>query len=79
MTYSCQAWFPKIAKSHIKKLQIIQNKNLKIIHNLNWKFSTDRLNKTYGHKTISALMTDLTITFENRWQQSTYDLIRNLH
>lgn len=79
MTYSCQAWFPKIAKSHIKKLQIIQNKNLKIIHNLNWRFPTDRLHNTYGHKTVRALMADLTTAFENQCQQSTNDLIRNLH
>lgn len=31
MSYACQIWFEKAAKSNTKKLQIIQNKNLKII------------------------------------------------
>lgn len=78
LTYGCQAWFKRTAKTHVKKLQIVQNKNLKIIHNLNRRYSTKRMHDIYGHKQISTLMTDLTLAFSSRCQQSNYDIIRNL-
>lgn len=42
MTYACPVWY-KCAKTHIRKLQIIQNKTLKLIENLPFDFSTRRL------------------------------------
>lgn len=78
MTYACQVWYKKTAKCHIKKLQIIQNKNLKIIHNLNWRHPTASLHSRYGHEIIEAVMRSQTLSFEERCRRSKYDIIRNL-
>lgn len=78
MTYACQAWYRKTAACHIKKLQIIQNKNLKIIHNLGWRHSTHHLHSHYGHNTINMVMRLLTLSFDERCRRSNYDIIRNL-
>lgn len=78
MTYGCQIWFTKVAKSHIKKLQIIQNKNLKIIHNLPHRYSTTRLHSTYGYKMINIYMKDLMLSFKDKFRLSSFDSIRNI-
>lgn len=78
MTYGCQAWYRKTAACHIKKLQVIQNKNLKIIHKLRWRHSTHHLHSHYGHNTINMVMRLLTLSFDERCRRSNYDIIRNL-
>lgn len=78
MTYACQVWYKKTAKCHIKKLQIIQNKNLKIIHNLNWRYPTTTLHSRYGHETLEVVFRSLTLSFEDRCRWSNYDILRNL-
>lgn len=78
MTYACQVWYKKTARCHIKKLQIIQNKNLKIIHNLNWRFPTTTLHAQYGHDSIETVLRSQTLSFEERCRRSNYDILRNL-
>lgn len=78
MTYACQVWFTKTAKCHLRKLQIIQNKNLKIIHNLPWRYPTQRLHSFYGHRSMNMAMRILTLSFEERCRRSEYEIIRNL-
>lgn len=78
LTYGCQAWFEKAAKTHTKKLQIIQNKNLKIIHNLPLRYSTDQLHTKYGHRLLTTTLRDLTLSFNDRCRNSNYVIIRNL-
>lgn len=76
MTYACPTWFKKTAASHIKKLQVIQNKHLKSKHGLNWKHRTQHLHSHYGHKTISKVMRLLTMSFEERLRLSNCEIIR---
>lgn len=77
LTYGCQVWL-KCAKTHKKRLQIIQNKNLKIIYNLPRRFSTVELHRKYKQKTIEIFIKDLTLSFNDRCRRSTYDHLRNL-
>lgn len=77
LTYGCQIW-KNCAKTHRKQLQIIQNKNLKIIFNLSRRFSTRRLHSRYKQKTIDEFVDDLTLTFEDKCRRSNYAHLRNL-
>lgn len=78
LTYGCQVWYGKTAKTHTKKLQIIQNKNLKIIHNLPRRFPTDLLHSNFEHKMISSFVRDLTLSFNAKCRSSNFETIRNL-
>ena len=66
LTYGCQI-FRKCAKSHLKRLQVIQNKKLKFIYyNLNIRHSTERLHADYNQKTIKEIISDFTRSFNER-------------
>lgn len=78
MSYGCQIWFPKCAKTNLKKLQIIQNKNLKIILNLHRRYPTKRLHDKYNQIPINDLFQKLTLRFEDNCRSSNYVEIRNL-
>lgn len=78
LTYGCPVWFKKTTKTHIRKLQIIQNKNLKIIHSLPIRFPTDLLHSRFNYKKISTLATDLTLSFDEKCRLSNFVSIRNL-
>lgn len=78
MTYGCQVWSTKCAKTYLKKLQIIQNKNLKIIFNLRRRFSTALLHTNYKQELLKHVFDKITTRFEDRNRSSRFDLIRNL-
>ena len=61
-----------------KRLQIIQNKNLKIIHNLPFRYSTSDLHIQFKHKTIETVLDDFTFTFNEKCRRATYAHLRNL-
>lgn len=78
MTYGWQVWFHKAAKTNTKKLQIIQNKNLKIIHKLPPRFSTDLLHRRFNYKMFSFLARELTLKFNEKCRASNFEILRNL-
>lgn len=78
MTYGCQVWNTRCAKTYFKSLQIIQNKNLKIIYNLPRRYSTVCLHRNYKEDMFEAVTRKLTQRFEDRNRSSNFDLIRNL-
>lgn len=78
LTYGCQVWFHKTAKTHSKRLQIIQNKNLKIIHRLPPRYPTDLLHSRLNYKKIITFANDLTLSFNEKCRLSNYETIRNL-
>ena len=47
-------YLKELRKFSQKRLQIIRNKNLKIIYNLPRRFSTKELHRISGQKTINA-------------------------
>lgn len=77
MMYGCPIWH-RAASSHIKKIQIVQNKTLKIINKLPWRYSTRLLHRSAGYPTIKAFMKESTDKFERRCGQSDFPLIRQL-
>ena len=60
LTYGCQI-FGKCAKSHLKRLQVIQNKMLKLIKS-NIRDSTERLHADHNQKTIMEIISDSTLS-----------------
>lgn len=78
MTYGCQIWATKCAKTHLKKLQIIQNKNLKIIYNLHRRYPTIQLHRKYKEDMFLTVTSKITQRFEDRNRNSSFDIIRDL-
>lgn len=78
MTYGCQVWSKRCAKTYLKKLQVIQNKNLKIIFNLPRRYSTNRLHRVYQQEMFAVVINNITQRFETRNRISNFALIRNL-
>lgn len=77
LTYACPVW-ENCAKSHRKKLQIIQNKNLKIIYNLPRRFPTRDLHMKSKQKTIDTAISEMTLTFKRKCRDSNYAHLRSL-
>ena len=77
LTYGCQIWYG-CAKTHLKKLQIIQNKNLKIIYNLPSRYPTDVLHSRANIKSIKNFITDMALSFEEKCRRSIYAHLRSL-
>ena len=65
LTYDCQI-FRKCAKSHLKRLQVIQNKMVKFIYYLNIRHSTERLHADHNQQTIMEIISDFTRSFNER-------------
>lgn len=78
LTYGSQVWYHKAAKTYRKKLQIIQNKNLKIIHKLPPLFGTEQLHNEFGHIKLDCYIRNLTKKFKNKCRTSIFASIRNL-
>lgn len=78
LTYGCQVWSGRCAKTNVRKLQIIQNKNLKIILNLNRRFSTILLHSRFKMDMLNTVICKLTQRFEDRNRSSNYVVLRNL-
>ena len=77
MLYACPVWY-NASKCHLKKLQILQNKCLKIIYNLPNRFSTNRLHEENHTKPIKDVIEDQTSSFLEKCRRSEYDHIRRL-
>lgn len=77
MTYGCPVWY-QAANTHIKKLQVIQNKSLKMINKLPWRFPTDLLHQTTRYPTIYSFMKSTAEKFKHGCSLSNYNLIRQL-
>lgn len=76
--YACPVW-GVCAKSHIKKLQICQNKLLKMMLNLPWHFSTKNLHKKNNVKQIRDRIQNITERFKFFCTLSDNPLIFNLY
>lgn len=74
LTSTCPAW-SKAAITHLRKLQVIQNKILKIINRLHWRFPTAQLHTLTGFETITEYIRKLTTSFEEKSRSSCHTLI----
>lgn len=77
LTYGAPIW-RHAAWCHRKKLQIIQNKTLKIINNLPWRFPTVLLHNVSNHQLLDVHVNSLSTKFLNGCAQSAFQFIRNL-
>lgn len=75
LTYACPIWYTA-ANSHLKKLQIIQNKCLKMINNKHWRYPTHRLHLETNYEKIIEFIARLNTNYFNKIESSTYPLIR---
>lgn len=78
LLYGCPVW-GLCAKSHLRKLQISQNKILKMILKLPWHFSTDRLHVISKTNTILFSVEKITNRFHSNCRLSDNILISSLY
>ena len=64
-TYACPVYL-NIAEYHIKRLQIMQNKILKMILNVSWLTSTKNINKETEVLKIKDYIAELTLKYDQR-------------
>lgn len=76
-TYASPVWFTS-AVSNRKKLQILQNKCLKIIYKLHWRHSTIDLHELSKVQMVDEYVCNLNENFNNKCADSHYYLIRAL-
>jgi len=77
ISYGAPVWF-QVAPSHHRKLQVVQNKCLKLIHGLPYRFSTGELHRLAGHDMLRDYLARLIIRFQGRCADSEHDLITAL-
>lgn len=76
--YGCPIW-GSCAKTHVKKLQISQNKLLKMALKLPWHFSTDRLHNISNTKLVQNCIQCITDKFKTNSSFSNNPLIASLY
>jgi hypothetical protein len=77
LTYACPV-FANAAKTHLNKLQVLQNKNLRMVLNAPFRTRIKTLHKKANMPTISEFITKLTEKFYVRASGSTNRLVRRL-
>lgn len=77
MLYASPVWM-NAAHSHIKHLQIAQNKCLKIIYNLPWRYHTNALHELTNMPLIVNHLHEINNKFRGRCAFSDYQIIRDL-
>lgn len=77
ITYGSPIWF-NAANTHLKKLQIIQNKNLKIINKLPRGYSTLLLHQELNMLTIANFINQFCNSFFDKCNYSNFQLIREI-
>lgn len=77
LLYGSFVW-GKAAKTHIKKMQVVQNKALKIIFKLPRLYRTRDLHLNYSQQTIKDVIDTQNLLFSDRCRNSEYDLINHL-
>lgn len=77
IVYGCQLW-KHAAQTNRKRLQILQNRSLKIICNLPRRYPTHLLHKKCELETISELLSRFNNKFTMSCLQSSNELLRNL-
>lgn len=75
LTYGSPIWY-KAAKTHLQKLQIIQNKCLKIINKKHWRYSTQLLHSETGYEMINDFVKQINDKYFENVENSSYHLIR---
>lgn len=75
--YACPAW-GTCAATHVKKIQICQNK-LRMVMNLPWHYSTQRLHRLCNVEYINVRIQTIINKFQTSCNHSNNDYISNLY
>lgn len=75
MMYGCPVWHTAAA-THIKKLQVVQNKCLKLINKLPWRYPTRQLHRDTRYDTVQDYITETSRRFDDSCTKSDFELIR---
>lgn len=75
LSYGSPIWY-KAANSHLKRMQVIQNKCLKMIHNKHWRHSTRALHDETGYEMFVNFISRLNNNYFSKIEYSNYPLIR---
>ena len=73
----CMSIWYEAAKSNLKKLQIVQNKCLKIIYNKHWRYWTQLLHSETGYQRIEDFIKTLNKKYFENVENSSYQMIRD--
>lgn len=76
--YYCAPIWSSSANCHLYKLQVAQNKLLKMILNLPWHYSTQRLHALSGFELVKDKIQKITTNFQARCLSSRYKHINDL-
>lgn len=77
LTYASPIWSHATA-TRLKRLQVVQNKCLKMINKLPWRFGTDDLHSLTGYPKITELFEQNEDKFKDRCELSTFEMINSL-
>lgn len=75
LSFASPIWY-RAAKTHLKKLQVIQNKCLKMIHNKPWRFPTSLLHAETGYELFMDFVKKINVTHFQKILDSRYCKIR---
>ena len=77
MNYACPAWM-SAARSHVRSLQVLQSKYLRLFISAPWCVSNRQIHENLGVQLIAYHITALTKNFESKLANVDYPLIRQL-
>lgn len=75
LSYGSPIWY-KGTNSHLKWMQVIQNKCLKMIHNKHWRYSTRSLHEETGYDLFIDFVHKINNNYFTKIEYSNYPLIR---
>lgn len=75
LSFASPIWY-RAAKSHLKRLQIVQNKCLKMINCKHWRYSTATLHEETGYELFKDFIKRLNENYFNKITDSSYEILR---
>lgn len=75
LCFASPIWY-RAAETHLKKIQVIQNKCLKMIHNKEWRYPTSRLHEETGYDLFIDFIRRLNDNYFQKVATSRYCRIR---
>ncbi|KAI8123515.1 putative RNA-directed DNA polymerase from transposon X-element [Lucilia cuprina] len=75
LTYACPVW-STAANCHLNRLQVIQNKCLKMIYNKHWRYPTHLIHEETGYERIIDYIKRIKNKFYEKIESSSYPMIR---
>lgn len=75
LSFASPIWY-KAAESHLKRLQVVQNKCLKMIHCKNWRYSTAMLHEETRYELFKDFIKRINENYFNKIADTPYEILR---